>query len=304
MQTWENLKKGLEERGFKAAFVSIRRIDELRIDIAKKRDSGSFDAVFYKEHLCWYDFRPPEKPMKSVIVVALPRPATRVIFRRNGKSFSYIVPPTYTDFDQSPDPASSFIEDFLAPEGFGIARALLPNKLLAVRSGLAEYGRNNITYVPGMGSYFEIVSMYSDLAGDDYDWRDPVMMKSCEKCRACAESCPTGAIDPERFLLRAERCLVFHNERAIDHPFPSWIDPSWHECPVGCMKCQRACPKNLAVAGMIEDGADFTEAETEMILAGSSLKALAKETADKSKRAGIADYLEVMPRNLSVLFNT
>jgi epoxyqueuosine reductase len=41
-----------------------------------------------------------------------------------------------------------------------VALSLLPLKSLAVRSGLAAYGRNNVCYVPGMGSFLELVGLY------------------------------------------------------------------------------------------------------------------------------------------------
>lgn len=51
---------------------------------------------------------------------------------------------------------------------------------------------------------------------------------------ACLIECPTGAIGKDRFLLHAERRLVFHNERPAGVPFPDWIDPAWHNALFGC----------------------------------------------------------------------
>jgi epoxyqueuosine reductase len=36
-------------------------------------------------------------------------------------------------------------------------------KRLAVRSGLARYGRNNVTYVEGMGSFLELSASLTDM---------------------------------------------------------------------------------------------------------------------------------------------
>jgi epoxyqueuosine reductase len=304
MRTQEDLKKRLKEHGFEAAIVSARHVDELRSDLMGHVDSGSIDADFYKERLSWFDFKAPENPLSaaSLIVVAVPRPQTRVTFRRNGGSLSFIIPPTYSGNEDALASIRAIIAGLPAQEGFGTIPARLPNKLLAVRSGLAEYGRNNVAYVQGMGSFHELIPLYSDLPCEEDGWREAAMMKACETCRACTDSCPTGAIDAGRFLLHAERCLVYLNEREIGFPFPSWVDPSWHECPVGCMKCQRVCPKNRAVLGFIEEGADFSAEETELLLAGTRPEDIGEETMKKLKRVGMADYLEVMPRNLSVLF--
>lgn len=112
-----------------------------------------------------------------------------------------------------------------------------------MRSGLAEYGKNNICYVSGMGSFLQIVAAYSDLPCSEDGWREPVMMKSCDGCDLCRRVCPTGAIPSDRFLLRGERCIVYHNEKRGDVPFPDWMAASWHNCLIGCMHF----PRNLRV---------------------------------------------------------
>ena len=62
------------------------------------------------------------------------------------------------------------------------------------------------------------------------------MMDRRQNCHACRLSCPTGAISFDRFLLRAERCIVLHNEKRGDLPFPSWMNSSWHNCIIGCLR--------------------------------------------------------------------
>ena len=99
---------------------------------------------------------------------------------------------------------------------------------------------------------------FSDLPCDGDPWREPKALERCESCVACLRNCPTGAITRDRFLLRAERCLTYHNEAAGD--FPGWIDPSWHHCLIGCLRCQTACPENKAVLEWFEDRAEFSGA--------------------------------------------
>jgi len=41
------------------------------------------------------------------------------------------------------------------------AARIVPIDRLAVRGGLATYGRNNVTYVPGMGSFHRLSAFYS-----------------------------------------------------------------------------------------------------------------------------------------------
>jgi epoxyqueuosine reductase len=143
-----------------------------------------------------------------------------------GFTLTLILPPTYLGATEVLRQIEGLLAECLAPEGYYVAPARLPRKILAVRSGLAEYGRNNIGYVPGMGSFFQLTVFYSELPCQEDTWREPRMMDRCQDCQACLTKCPTGAISSERFLLRAERCLVFHNERSSDHPFPDWIDPA------------------------------------------------------------------------------
>ncbi len=77
-----------------------------------------------------------------------------------------------------------------------------------------------------------------------------------------------------------------------------WIDPSWHNCLIGCMICQSVCPLNRNVSDWVVDGGEFSETETEMILEGRSREELPVETAEKIRRLGLLEDLELLPRNL------
>ena len=124
------------------------------------------------------------------------------------------------------------------------------------------------------------------------------MMAACQNCAACLRHCPTGAISSERFLLHAERCLVFHNERPGDVPFPDWIDPAWHNCLEGCMHCQWICPENKRFRDWVEDKEEFSEEETELILRGGPPERLSKETIGKLERL---DILGRMPPRIRLV---
>ena len=126
------------------------------------------------------------------------------------------------------------------------------------------------------------------------------MMERCQKCTACLRHCPTGAITSERFLLRAERCITFHNEKPSDVPFPAWLDASWHNCLVGCMICQKVCPANKDVVKWIEAGATFDDEETDLILNGVSEQRLPRKTVEKLKKLDMIRYYDVQ---LFELFN-
>jgi len=129
------------------------------------------------------------------------------------------------------------------------------------------------------------------------------MMETCENCSACLNNCPAGAISSERFLLHAERCITYHNEKPVNIPFPQWINPSWHHCLVGCMHCQSVCPENKDLMQGIEPGAEFTEEETALLLKGAPLDQIPTKTAKKIEEFNVTEYLEVLSRNLNVLLN-
>jgi epoxyqueuosine reductase len=164
---------------------------------------------------------------------------------------------------------------------------------------MAEYGKNNIAYVEGLGSFMRLKAFLSDMPTGKSDWLEPQVMKECDRCKACLNACPTRAIVPDRFLVHAERCITFLNEGTEE--FPEWLDPSWHNSLVGCMKCQLVCPVNKRFVKWVEEGETFNEAETELILSGVPLDHVSPETAHKLNRSYMAEYLDVLPRNLRAL---
>jgi epoxyqueuosine reductase len=191
------------------------------------------------------------------------------------------------------------LQNVLDSNGYQLHRAALPLKLLAVFSGLAKYGKNNVVYAEGLGSFFRLIAFLSDMPPGRSHWLEPRAMKECNKCKACLNACPTGAIVPDRFLIHAERCITFLNEGTGD--FPEWIDPAWHNSLVGCMRCQLVCPVNKRFVTWVEEGETFNETETDLILNGVPLDRLPSETAHKLNRSYMVDYLDVLPRNLRAL---
>jgi epoxyqueuosine reductase len=283
--------------------VSIRRLHDLQEGIETHHRQGLLDETFFRKCLTGFVFSPPESlpEVRSLIVVAVPDPQIRFTFTWNGKRIPFIVPPTYLHWRRTDQRTEDALVEILEPEGYRVAQAVLPKKLLAVRSGLAAYGRNNIAYVPGMGSFHRLVVFYSDLPCQQDGWQEPKMMERCEKCPACLRHCPTGAIMSERFLLRAERCITFHNEEPSNVPFPTWLDASWHNCLVGCLHCQRVCPESKDFFDWVEEGAEFSSEETIFLMEGVLLAQLPAATVEKLEQSDLIDLLDVLPRNLRVL---
>ena len=316
----EELFSQLKERGYKGRVISIQHLGDLQEEIEGRYRQGLFDEEFYQEWLTGFAFSPPDSlpEARSMIVVAVPQPQTRVTFtwacpersRRDGEPVQFIIPPTYFE-QKTGNRVRELLARVLKLAGYRVAEAVLPKKLLAVRSGLAAYGKNNISYVPGMGSFHGLVAVYSDFPAQEDQWREPQMMESCRNCSACLRHCPAGAIPSaslrtgtsERFLLYAERCITFHNEKPGDVPFPAWIDPSWHNCLIGCLHCQRVCPQNREFLHWVEERVEFSQKETALLLQGVALDQLPPATAKKLEQSDVVELLDVLPRNLAVFLN-
>ena len=255
-----NLQQYLEQRGYAGRVVSASRARDLKDSIAAGNRNGLINEELYKEYLSGFVFGPPDSlpEARSLIVMAARQSPVRFTFIRGGQRVAVMVPPTYLHAKETDRKMGDTLSGLLAPSGYRVVPAVVPKKLLAVRSGLAAYGRNNITYVEGMGSFHRLAAFFSDMPCDSDEWHEPTMLGRCDSCRACSTLCPTGAIGADRFQLHAERCIVFHNEKPASVPFPEWIDPAWHNCLVGCLLCQRACPEDRDNMKLVEEGAEFS----------------------------------------------
>ena len=293
------LYESIEKQGFQGKIVSIAHLNELQKEIEVNHKKGLLDEELYDAYLASFDFECHQKlaEVRSLIIVSAPQPQIQVTFVREDTSCPAIIPPTYNF--SADDQVADLLKAYLEPQGYQLRKVRLPEKLLAVRSGLAQYGKNNITYVKGMGSFHRPVVFISDFPCEADSWGEPKVIGQCEKCSACMKACPSDAIGSDRFLLHAERCLTFHNERAND--FPEWLSPSWHNSLVGCMICQQVCPANKDVAKWIDAGAAFDREETALILSAVSDDRLPNETFAKLKKLDMMEYYDVLGRNLRTL---
>lgn len=289
----------LKQNGWQRKIVSMEHISELQIEIEEHHKKGRLDEVLYDEYLDRFDFKILDTfpDARSMIIVTAPQPQVRVTFKWKGQTHPCIIPPTYSQ--ATDDQIKESIEGVLIPQRYRLEKIRLPEKLLAVRSGLARYGKNNITYVPGMGSFHRPAVFATDIPCSEDGWGESRLLKACEKCTACMDACPTGAIAPDRFLVYAERCITFHNER---HPeFPRWLDPAWHNSLVGCMFCQNICPMNQKLRNWTEDGAAFSEKETDYLFRCVPPGDMPKTMIEKLKKLAMTEYTVVLGRNLKAI---
>lgn len=301
----KDLQGKLTAAGLASSVVSVTRLAEVKRKLETLLDKRFLDSDLYDEIISRYglfwNFEPPASlpTAKSVIITAAQQPKVSLKFRFSGKAYFAIIPPTYiSDTDQE---AANVMLPYLNQHGYKSCNALVPVKLLAVRSGLAQYGRNNITYIAGWGSYYRLRAFFSDIPCTEDGWHEPVAMERCSTCTACVKKCPTGAISRERFLVNAGACLTFFNE--VSDAFPDWIDPAWHNCLIGCMICQDVCPANKEQTSWVMPGGEFSEEETMMILDGVMKNRLPATTTAKLQKVEMLDSYDILARNLRLLID-
>ncbi|MHB8105012.1 MAG: 4Fe-4S double cluster binding domain-containing protein [Dehalococcoidales bacterium] len=289
-------------KGFKGRSVSIRHLPELQEDIEKHKRQNLLDKHLAEVYLKFdYDVLAALPGAQSLIIVAVPQPVMRASFIWQGKVCHGDVPPTYigkVDDARVKDALTQIV----GPAGFKVVRGRLPVKTLAVRSGLAQYGRNNITYVPGFGSFHRLVAFATDGLFQEDSWGELTMMKACETCFKCGDNCPTHCIPTDRFLVHAENCLTWHNEQA--DALANWIKPDWHNALIGCMRCQLICPVNKKQLNNVVPGPVFSEEETGLLLQKLPLASLPEETQRKLAEIAMDDSYEVLGRNLDALIKS
>lgn len=130
----------------------------------------------------------------------------------------------------------------------------LVDRAVAVRAGIAWWGKSTMALAPGLGPWFLIGNVVTDAA---LDTTDP-MKRSCGTCTACIPACPTGAII-EPGVLDARRCLaaVFQSRGAIPVELRSQAGSRVY----GCDECLLACPPGDRTIGPLPWGKTIDPAE-------------------------------------------
>jgi len=289
----------LEEKGYRGMVLPIEHAAQLKCEIEEHNSQGKVDAGLYEKLLTYFEFDITTHlpTVCSIIITAAPQPQRKITFHFKGQTHVVIIPPTY--YADTDDQIRNMLQNILSSNDCQLYPAALPLKLLAVYSGMAKYGKNNIAYVEGLGSFVRLRAFLSDMPAGRNEWSEPRAMKECDKCKACLNECPAGAIVPDRFLVHAERCITFLNEWPED--FPEWVNPTWHNSLVGCTKCQLVCPVNKPFVNWVEAGEDFDEAETRLLLNGVPLDRLPPATVQKLNSCYMMEYLNLLPRNLRAL---
>lgn len=294
---------------FPHRIVSAGRRDDLKREVEATHDCGLLTDLVFRSYARIFDCPLPYDCVgaRSLIVGALPHPQTSVAFTWHGSRLTVLVPPTYVRYWELTRNTEDLLSARLAHAGHWVRFARVPQKALAVHSGLARYGRNNIAYVPGLGSFHMLVSYYSSMPCEQESWGEPQLLERCESCTACRRACPSGAIPGDRFVVRQDRCITFYSGYSGPQEHPEWLDPAWIECLVGCRRCQIVCPENRAFRRWVEDGWEFSEEETSILLAGATGATLPASIRAKLEAMGLIEFfgleqcLQMLSRRLAIL---
>ncbi len=104
-------------------------------------------------------------------------------------------------------------------------------------SGLGEYARAGYAMIPEIGSNFRVGAVITDL---EFEYDKPInigMAKFCKKCKICADTCPSGAIettDEPTQIVRGFKRWVLDSEKC----FQGWS----MTVNGGCSVCIGVCP--------------------------------------------------------------
>lgn len=284
--------------GDKLQIIGVSHLNDLRNEIEQFSESEELNGFQQWIVKSLYHYSIPEAgfPVRSIILIARHHPFyADVIFKQDGREYSgksFVRP----DFEG----AEEYLATFLGKREFHVQMAEnLPLKRLGVQSGLSEYGRNNITYISGMGSNFSLAAFFSDMPCEQDTWRSMVTAKLCERCGICIKSCPTGAIRNDRFLIDNQICLSAINE--VPGDFPDWLPASVHHTCYDCLRCQENCPMNKGHLDRMEQKVVFSEEDTGMLLQGKPLESLPEETKQKIHMLGLDAWYAAIPRNIKAL---
>ena len=299
----EQLQQWAAQRGYRIAWGPGSIVERAQHEIETRKSGCEIDGRFFEHELKSIVGGEPAVSSRSVLIVAMPRPAHVVHFDVDGKDFEALMPPTYFRYRATFEDVRMDLAENGLP-GAGLEHLSAPLKATAGYLGLIQYGRNNISYAEDLGSYIQLCGYWVDASLPQIrEIRTVSLLRQCENCGICASVCPTDAISEERVLLRAERCLTFLNENPGD--WPGWVSPHTHNCLLGCLECQRACPANPELR--IEDtGLSFSAAETRWLLSPESTADERAETGIRAKLAWLGQpYVEsVLGRNVRALLQS
>lgn len=115
----------------------------------------------------------------------------------------------------------------------------LPEKHIAYLAGLGYFGKNNLLYSEGLGSYFNIGLVLTDLEIEP----DKPVDTTCQQCDRCVKACPGGALG-DGFCLEAEKCASYLTQKDGELTKEQQEILKHNPYTLGCDICADVCPLN------------------------------------------------------------
>jgi epoxyqueuosine reductase len=288
--------------------LPVSRFPELQEEYDEALASSYYTrANAFRDQVANLSFKVPADfpAAKSVVVVAAFTKSMYARFTLDGRQFRLLVPPQYYADDMTPAKLRGIVQNEIIENTTNRIVDIsdsVPLKLLAARSGLGLYAKNNLIFVNGMGSYNLLYAFLTDHDFAEDNWTQLRILDRCRRCDHCDRSCPTDCFVRGAFPINLDRCVTLYNEQPGE--FPNWILRSGHTALMGCLRCQDACPEDGGFAEMAEMLEDVSEDETRKILEGVADDALLESLQRKLRQFPATESKEVFPiltRNLSVL---
>ncbi len=171
--------------------------------------------------------------------------------RANGSRSGYGRIATYAGFRDYHDFFKKMIDCFMIENGLFsrefrsyVDTGPVLERGLAFKSGLGWIGRNSMLINPSFGSFTFLGTAVSDERLDSSFIPSP---GSCGSCTKCIDSCPTGAINPDR-TVDSNLCISYHTieNRGV---IPRHISERMGDMVFGCDICNEVCPWNREIKG-------------------------------------------------------
>jgi epoxyqueuosine reductase len=290
-------------RGLASRVADFGALELVRGRLARLASEGALDAGFVRSSLGGFRYLEGRKikTPRSLVLLALPRPAHVVTFHPGDRELDLLLPPTYGAYDPVFDRVRGWFRGDLGlrPSEADLVNA--PLKSLAAAAGLVRYGRNNVGYVDGLGSYVQLIGLAVSIPLEPDGELFPIEERAlplCGSCRLCARACSGRAVSRDRFLLRAERCFTLFSESP--DPIPESVVSPSPDCLIGCLACQEACPANRGLLKREHSGVVFDREETEAMLseAGHHRSPLWPDIQAKFSKLETTEDIDLFARNL------
>lgn len=282
-------------------------LDDLAKSLETSRPQGPA-GDFIKEHYLNYNLGHPED-FHSILVISYPQPHANVTVAFGDSAYTATIPSGYYGHQRAAEIVAT-IQEALTGDGLRAKRAYLPLKLLGARTGLTQYGKNNISYVADHGSQHRLLAFYTDLRLDTTSNAspDPISnaapdpsshnMALCKDCGLCAAACPYQAIPQDDFLLNTNRCLSFYMD-LID-PLPEWVAQAPVQSLLGCNHCQSNCPVNQeGESSEVVHLGHIDSSSTADILSCEDYQSLSPETLAQTQFLDFSDWYPLFRRNFT-----